>query len=407
MKAGVIIILALILGSVAAHFILSDAGYVLINYRNTIIEMTIPAVVGIIIAIIVIVWLSYRLLVLPRRLGQAVGQIRAERQGARFTKGLIAAAEGKLSKGERLLTRGAGKAETPLLNYLAAARVAHQQGSTERRDNWLTMAYEQSPDAGNAVLLTQAELQLASAQYEQALATIGRIREQVPNHPQATLLAGRAYAALADWTELGKILPDLRKSGGPDSATLAEWSAEIAKHGLEKADNLAELLRAWSEAAPECREDSRFIGRYVERLLEMDSVGEAEALLRKTLKHRWDGDLVRRYGGLPSKSSKKQLKTLEGWLKSRGDDADLLYAAGRVCIREELWGKARSYLESALAISATPAIYQAYGELLSTMGESDAAADAFRRGLSVAAGDATLSLPPPTPTPSEPDAPKD
>lgn len=396
MKAGIVIIVALILGSVAAHFILSDAGYVMINYRNTIIEMTIPAVVGIVLGVVFILWLSYRLLVLPRRLGQAVGQLRAERQGARFTKGLIAAAEGKLSKGERLLTRGAGSAETPLLNYLAAARVAHQQGSTERRDNWLTMAFEHTPDAGNAVLLTQAELQLASTQYEQALATIARIREQVPGHPQALLLAGRAYAALADWTELGKLLPQLRSLGRVDTETLTEWSAAVATEQLEAAANLPELLRAWSDAAPVCREDTGFISRYVERLVDVDAIKEAQDVLQKTLKRHWDGALVRQYGGLPVSNGKKQLKTLEGWLKSRGDDADLLYAAGRVCIREQLWGKARSYLESALAIGATPPIYQAYGELLSALGESDAAADAFRQGLSVAAGDAVLSLPAPS-----------
>lgn len=401
MKTGIIIIIALLIGSFGAHLIVADAGYVVINYRNTIIEMTIPAVVGLILAIIFAIWLIWKLLVLPRRVGQAVGQIRAERQGARFTQGLIAAAEGKLGKGERLLTRGAGKAETPLLNYLAAARVAHQQGAPERRDNWLSMAFEHSPDASNAVRLTQAELQLASGQLEEALATLNIVRESAPNHPQALLLLARIHAELGDWGKLSEMLGPVRKLKRVDAATLQSWDSAIANADLEAATDLTALRLAWQKAEPGVRSEDTYIDRYAESLLAMEAGAEAEALLRKTLKSRWSGLLVRRYGTLDAEASPKSLKVLEGWLKSRGDDADLLYAAGRVCIRDELWGKSRSYLESALSIRPTPAIYQAYGELLSAMGEGDAAADAFRNGLSVAAGPQTLKLPGPVTTDSD------
>lgn len=395
MKTGIIIIIALLIGSFGAHLIMADAGYVVINYRNTIIEMTIPAVIGLILAILFSVWLIWKLIALPRRVGQAVGQIRAERQGTRFTQGLIAAAEGKLGKGERLLTRGAGKAETPLLNYLAAARVAHQQGASERRDNWLSMAYEHSPDASNAVRLTQAELQLASGQLEEALATLSVVRDAVPKHPQALLLLARINAELGDWSSLAKILPEVRKLARVDEETLQDWNREIATQQLAAAEDVTALRLAWQKSAPTVRAEVAFIDRYCQALLAMDAGSEAEALLRKTLKSRWSGLLVKRYASLDAQVSPKALKVLEGWLKTRGDDAELLYAAGRICIRDELWGKARSYLESALSIRPSPETYQAYGELLSALGEGDAAADAFRNGLSVAAGPQTLKLPGP------------
>jgi uncharacterized protein HemY len=50
-------------------------------------------------------------------------------------------------------------------------------GQDERRDRWLRQAYENLPEAANAVLLTQAELQLDQAQYEPALATLRQIEE--------------------------------------------------------------------------------------------------------------------------------------------------------------------------------------------------------------------------------------
>ena len=48
------------------------------------------------------------------------------------------------------------------------------------------------------VLLTQAELQLDSEQYEQALATLRRLDENSPNHSHALALMGKLYFRLKD-----------------------------------------------------------------------------------------------------------------------------------------------------------------------------------------------------------------
>ncbi len=57
----------------------------------------------------------------------------------------------------------------------------------------------------------------------------------------------------------------------------------------------------------------------------------------------------------------KQLKQVETWLKSYPDDAALLLAAARLSMANELWGKARSYLESSLALAPTADAYALYG----------------------------------------------
>ena len=61
----------------------------------------------------------------------------------------------------------------------------------------------------------------------------------------------------------------------------------------------------------------------------------------------------------------------------------MLLAAGRACIRNELWGKARSYLESSLAIRPTPVAYHDLGQLMLQLDEKDAATLAFSRGLTL------------------------
>ena len=193
MKFGLIVILALVVSALAANFLLQDPGSVVITFRGMIIEMSV-FVLGLLIALLFFsIWLVAKLLRAPRKLGEAAGRYRSGRAGQRLTRGVIEVAEGNFAKGERLLARAAGVSEAPLLNYLQAARAAHLLGQDERRDTWLKQAYENLPGAANAVLLTQAELQLDQEQYEQALATLRKIEESAPNHSHALMLLGRLY----------------------------------------------------------------------------------------------------------------------------------------------------------------------------------------------------------------------
>ena len=80
-------------------------------------------------------------------------------------------------------------------------------------------------------------------------------------------------------------------------------------------------------------------------------------------------------------------------LTDKPEDADLLLAAARLCQRNELWGKARSYLETVISMRPTPEAYQEYGALLTQMGEGDAAADAYRDGLGMIAAKPLTAIP--------------
>ena len=108
---------------------------------------------------------------------------------------------------------------------------------------------------------------------------------------------------------------------------------------------------------------------------------------------------MRRFGLVEGADASRQLKQAETWLDQHADDPDLLLATARLCLRNELWGKARSYLETVISLRPSPEAYREYGHLLNQLGEADAAADAFREGLGMVA---------PTPLPQiphlEPDA---
>lgn len=393
MKFGLIFVASLLLGALVAQFLLQDPGYVVINFRGYLLEMSVPGLTLLIIALFFLLWAAAKLFQAPRKLGEAAGRYRTGRAGQRLTRGVIEVAEGNFAKGERLLARGAGVSEAPLLNYLQAARAAHLLGQDERRDTWLKQAYENLPGAANAVLLTQAELQLDQKQYEQALATLRRIEDNSPNHRHALMLLGRLYYRLQDWQHLRELLPKLKKYGRLDPATFELWSIRVIQEQMKAAADEAALTEAWKTAPRNLRQHIDVLETWFASLIRIGLHDKAERELAAELKREWRAPLVRLYGLVQGKDSNRQLKRAEDWLKNHGEDADLLLTAARLCIRNELWGKARSYLETVIALRPSPEAYQEYGRLLNQLGEGEAAADAYREGLNLVAGSPVPAIP--------------
>ena len=393
MKFGIIVVIALFISAFATHFLLADPGYVIINFRGYVIEMSVPVLAGLAIALVLGVWLIRKIIVAPRRLGEAAGRYRSARSGQKLTKGMIAVAEGNLARGEKMLGRAASTSDSPLFNYLQAARAAHLQGKDERRDEWLRLAYKETPEAANAVLLTQAEFQLDRAQYEQALATLRRLEEDSKDHAHALALMGRLYFRLEDFSSLADLLPRLRKNTQIKPEVLEEWTIRVHKEALDKAADAQVLDNSWKGITRKQRTDLTLLESYYNGLMRVGLHDRAEKELASALKSNWRGPLVRLFGLVEATDTTKQLKRAEGWLKNHGEDPDLMLCAARLCLRNELWGKARSYLETVIGMRPTPEAYQEYGALLAQMGEGDAAAEAYRDGLGMVAAKPLPAIP--------------
>ena len=393
MKFSILVVLAALLSVFAAQFLIEDPGYVVISFRGYLIEMSVPAMILIAAAVLAGIWIIGKMLMAPRRLGEAAGRYRAGRTGRKLTMGMIEVAEGNFARGEKLLAKAAGTSESPLFNYLQAARAAHLQGNDDRRDKWLKLAYEQTPEATNAVLLTQAEFQLDRAHYENALATLRRIEENSTNHSYAAALLGRLYFRLEDWDSLGELLPRLNKHRRIKAETLDLWTIRVHKEFLRRAADAEILTAAWKAVPRKHRSEMSILEAWYKGLIRVGLHDKAEKDLAAALKAEWRGPLVRFFGLVEGPDASKQLKRAESWLAKHSEDPDLLLTAARLCLRNELWGKARSYLESAISLRPNPETYSEYGRLLSQLGETDAAADAYRDGLSMVTENTLPAIP--------------
>lgn len=393
MKTGLLVVVTLLIASLVVAFAFEDTGYVVINFRNWVIEMSLIMLIGVLLSLAFFGWAILKIVQSPRKLGKAYGRYKSDRAGARLTQGMIQIAEGNFARGEKLLVRAAGVSDAPLLNYLQAARAAHLLGQDQRRDDWLKLAYEETPEAANAVLLTQAEFQIDQEQYESALATLRRIEEDAPDHARAVSLLGRLYFRLEDWPNLHALLPRLRKHGRLDGDVLDEWSIRVHEAELAVATDEADVEKRWSEVTRDLRQRERPLIAYYEALVRVGAHAAAEKGIRGVLKRRWVTPLVELFGRIEGSDPQKQLKQVEDWLAQHPEDPALLLAAARLCIAQELWGKARSYLESVLGLAPSADAYQEYGRLLNQLGETDAAAEAFLKGLGLLSGSSTAALP--------------
>jgi HemY protein len=369
-----------------------DAGYVLIARGYQTLEMTLSLFVVALVGGFIVVYLLVRLAVSGWHMPASFRAWRARRRRRRArrdtNRGLVELAQGNWAQAERYLLRSARHSEIPLLNYLSAARAAQKQNASSRRDDYLSLAHQSMQGAGFAVQLTQAELQLVQGQLEQSLATLMQLHASSPKHPHVLYLLARIYQQLRSWGDLKDLLPALRKYDVLSPAAYQRLERIVHRELLTIATQRGKpdsLRASWQHVPKQLRHDVDMVRHYVRCLLIVEASDDAEQLLRDAIRRYWDLDLVYLYGIIESSDPVRQLSSAESWLKGHENNPVLLLTLGRLCKRNQLWGKARSYLDASIGIRPSSDSYKELGQLLEHLQEADKAKDYYRKGLLLAA----------------------
>jgi len=85
------------------------------------------------------------------------------------------------------------------------------------------------------------------------------------------------------------------------------------------------------------------------------------------------------YGEAGGADALPQIERAEKWLRQHARDPALLLALGKLCMRQELWGKAQSYIEASLALEATHDGHMTLAALMERIGKPQEAVLHFRR----------------------------
>jgi HemY protein len=123
---------------------------------------------------------------------------------------------------------------------------------------------------------------------------------------------------------------------------------------------------------------------YAESLATHYQDQDAEVLVRKALNNEWHDSLVNLYGRLQVKEIHSQIRTLEGWLKQKPQDATLLLSMGRVMLRNQQWELARDYFQRSMNLQASVETTMEMARLMEKMGDHKKSSDLYQQGLLLA-----------------------
>ncbi|ACV25586.1 heme biosynthesis protein HemY [Kangiella koreensis] len=388
MKLKWYLLFGLLGGLIIGPLISKIPGSTYILLDKTAIEFKNNVALGLLVLGLVLLWLVWLLIRYLLRTSNLTlnwfgdRNLRKARQNT--IDGMIALAEGHWKTAEKLLAKGAQIRNTKLINYLAAARAAQEQGNDKGRDHYLHIAAKTQPDAQVAIGLTQAQLQMQHKQYEQALATLSHLRDISPHHPYVLKLLYQLYARLNDWQHVIDILPKLRKNRVFESSELNTIEILAWNHQLQKqaeTANFDKLSEFWSSIPNHLRKSPELELTYGRALAQLQQDQELEVLVKDSVKHQWQDELIQLFGDIDTPQPDKTLAYAEGWLKQKPHNAVLLATLGKLALKAQLWGKAKSYLEQSLAIIPSAEAHYYLAQAYNQLGHPIQAQEAYQKGL--------------------------
>jgi HemY protein len=389
MKGAAIVALTLVGAGLLAHLMLSDPGYVAIRAGRSLFETTLPVFVLLLAGLYALARALERLFASRRRLAELRAERRRRRARGDTQRGLLELAAGQWKSAEELMSRAAPDADSPASNYLIAARAADLLDATERRDQWLQRAQEEAPEARTAALITLAEMQMRRGQDEAALQTLDRLDVSGDLNPRGIELMARLCQQLGRTERLRALLPRLRESGALPQAQIDELIAVVLLEDVRAAGEHADgggLDRAWSELPRAVRRLPQSVATFARAAMACGNHPAAERVLRELIDQTPDPAAIRLYGDLVLADPLAPLERAETWLRHRPEDPELLACCARLCLRAELFGKARSYLEASLARRPNAENSLILADLLEQMGEREAAVRCLRDSVTRSVG---------------------
>jgi len=383
------IALALLAAAVAPVF-KSDPGLVKIHFHGWTIETSVLILILAAIALWLVVHLIGRLWRMP---ADTARRVREQRALAQLEKGLLALTEGDWSTAERALQKSASSHGRTTARYLAAAQAADGQDAGDRAEWYLDQADTRNRKQRFLVELTRARIMTANNEFEQAIPLLEDLLKLRRRHPQVLELLSRCYDVTGKWEPLQKLLPQMQKAGVVEAARVEELKQHAAISELKQCRTSESLGAAWRGLPKAMQRSSDVVKAFAEQAIEIGAKEMNEEVLRTSLKQEWNSALLIPYGEPGSDDITLRLKQCEKWLRDHPEDPRLHLVLGRLCAREELWGKARLHMIKSLEIEPSVGGYDSLGQLLERKGELEIAMLCFRNALRMNQGKEPLPLP--------------
>ncbi len=403
--------------SLAARY---NDGYVLFFINPQRIELSLTLFVLLLVLAFAVFYFFIRAASYTLGLPQRVRAFRARRVSEKARHAMfdavVSSFEGRYARAAKSAASAYAAGEESGLAALVAARAEHGMEHFEVRDEWLQRAAEaatKSADASlqHARLMTQAELLADQHRDTEALAALSELNQSGARHIATQRLSLRSLTRAGRWDDALKVAHRLEEHQAVHPAVAAK-TRELAYQALFANGDAADLRERLRNLPRADRRQAAVARSIATGLIRAGLMTDAAELIETALDHEWDSDLAALYadcdfsgavldeqGGVLNTASHTashtastnssttasqtqaahQLERAERWLSSHPRDAALLLGLGRLCARQQLWGKARSFLEQSAVVTPGRAVWLELARLSNATGQVDAANRYYRQ----------------------------
>lgn len=365
-----------------------DPGYAVLVYPPYRIELSLTLLVVLFLGLLALGHLFFRLASATLRLPEQVNSFHALQREQKALDALNQALsewfEGRYRRSEKSAAQALAHDPALWTAALIAARAAHEIKAYARRDGYFDQVRQFAPDHVMTAWVIQAACFLEEGNAEAALDRINQARMQDPMHEELPKLELHAQKMLENQDRVLELVGLLEERQLLEEEVLNSHRRSAHLKNISLHSNDLAALNAYWEKTPLPEKTEPILAMAAAR--EFANKGEtamACAAIENSLAQHWEESLLYAYGEIQGEETQHQIEHAEKWLVEHPEDATLLLILGKLCLRQMLWSRAKSFLESSLAIAPASETLFVLARLLEQTGQDEAACAHYRKGVAL------------------------
>ncbi|MBK9444888.1 MAG: heme biosynthesis protein HemY [Betaproteobacteria bacterium] len=323
-------------------------------------------------------------LALPGRVREFRERRRQAKASAIFQEAVRLLFEGRFGHALKKAAEAHAAGEAPGLAALIAARAAQRMREPGKQEAWLDRATLDDARTEAARLMLEAEMYLDARRFEDAVAVLNRLQQIAGRHIAALRLELRAQQGCGNWDEVLRIARQLEKRDALAAEVAREIKLKAHRENIAQRRGDAAQLRAYFARVPDNETGPRLAQAVAGALNALGAFEDARRVIENQLEREWDSALLALYGDADG-DAPARLGRAEAWLQKYPREATLLVVLGRLCMQQQLWGKAQSYLDASLSVAPLREAYLALAALADELDRPDDANRHYRAAAQLSA----------------------
>jgi HemY protein len=364
-------------------------GYALLVAPPYRVELSLNLLLILVVAGFASLYLVLRMVVhtvgLPAQVREWRRRHKEARSRAKLDAATVALLEGRYGKAQQQADEALAFPRASGVATLVGARAAIDVRQYAAAEGFLARPEAHVASLAVPRLTLSAEIALEQGQPQEALRILDALKREAGMHTAALRLELRATQAARRFGDIPALVEQLVKRGVFDAAQGEQVKIAAQREQLRAlAGDAAGLRDAWNRLPDSRRTQPKIARAAAQSFLQLGGDREAAEIVARSLEREWDSELVELYGECRIGDATRQLEQAERWLVAHNRDAALLRVLGTLCERQQLWGKAQTYLEASLALDNHWRTHLALGEMLGRLGRGDEANAHFVAALRLA-----------------------